>query len=266
MKPSEIDSSSDFYVAAVEILQQANIPFLVGGAYALRHYTGVVRDTKDFDVFLQRKDLERALEEFHKAGYRADFAYSHWLAKVHYGEAFIDLIFRAGNGLCEVTEQWFRKSEKVPLLGVQVPLVRPEDMISQKAYIMERERFDGADIAHLLRYCAETMDWDYLLDRFGPDWRVLLSHLVLFGFIYPAERSRIPQHVMDTLLKRLESELTTNREGNSVCQGTLISRAQYLPDIERWGYRDARLEGRAKITPGEIETWTNAIGEERAWA
>lgn len=253
-------------MAAVELLQQAEIPFLVGGAYALRHYTDVVRDTKDFDVFLQRKDLDRALDIFHKAGYRADLAYSHWLAKVHYGEAFIDLIFRAGNGLCEVSERWFRNPKKVPLLGVEVPLVHPEDMISQKAYIMERERFDGADVAHLLRCCAETMDWDYLLERFGPDWRVLFSHLVLFGFIYPMERNRIPRRVMDLLSGRLQQELGAALEGDEqVCQGTLVSRAQYLPDIERWGYKDARLEGRAKITSDEIETWTNAIGEERAW-
>ncbi|MHA3772748.1 nucleotidyltransferase [Verrucomicrobiota bacterium sgz303538] len=266
MKPSEIESSNEFYVAAVDVLQQAGIPFLVGGAYALRQYTGVVRDTKDFDVFLQFSDLDRTLQEFRKAGYHADLTYSHWLAKVHYGEAFIDLIFRAGNGLCKVTETWFRDTKKISLMDREVHLVRPEDMISQKAYIMERERFDGADIAHLLRHCAETMDWDYLIARFGPDWRVLLSHLVLFGFIYPGERSRIPESVMNRLMGQLQSELTTDTSGARVCQGTLISRAQYLPDIERWGYRDARLEGRSEITPDEIEAWTSAIGKERAWA
>ena len=40
------------------------------------------------------------------------------------------------------------------LLGVPVKHCAPEEMIWMKAYIMERERFDGADIAHILRCCA----------------------------------------------------------------------------------------------------------------
>jgi len=265
MSPAEPETSDAFYAAAVRVMQKAKIPFLVGGAYALRHYTSVIRDTKDFDVFVRQSDLDATLKAFRKAGYRADLTYAHWLAKVHYGEAFIDLIFRAGNGLCKVGDAWFRHPDKVKLLGLDVRLVRPEDMIWQKAYIMERERFDGADIAHLLRGCADLLDWDYLIACFGPDWRILLSHLVLFGFIYPGERSLVPQRVMRELTRRMESE-GSSPEDAKLCQGTLISRAQYLPDIERWGYRDARLEGRAEISPEEIEVWTNAIGPERTWA
>jgi hypothetical protein len=53
-------------------------------------------------------------------------------------------------------------------------------LIWQKAYVMERERFDGADIVHLLASCAPGIDWKRLMERFGPDWRVLMSHLILF--------------------------------------------------------------------------------------
>jgi hypothetical protein len=49
---------------------------------------------------------------------------------------------------------------------------------------------------HILESCAEKLDWSHLLRRFGPDWRVLLSNLVLFGYIYPSERRRIPGAVM----------------------------------------------------------------------
>ena len=261
-----MESSDEFYVAAVHVLQDAEIPFLVGGAYALRHYTGVVRDTKDFDVFVRKDDLPRALETFHQAGYRADIAYSHWLAKVHYGESFIDLIFRAGNGLCDVNERWFDNNREVQLMGAKVQLVRAEHMIWQKCYIQERERFDGADIAHLLLVCSEELDWEHLLECFGPDWRVLLSHLVMFGFIYPEERARIPARIMQELLGRAGQEMTAGQPNGKVCQGTLVSRAQYLPDIERWGFKDARTAGRSKMAPEEIEAWTNAIGKERAWA
>src|SRR5215218_2091237 len=115
MTPVEPGTSDEFYAAAVRVMQDAGIPFLVGGAYALRHYTSVIRDTKDFDVFVRRADLDRVLKAFRQAGYRADLIYAHWLAKVHYGEAFIDLIFRAGNGLCKVGDAWFRHPDKVKL-------------------------------------------------------------------------------------------------------------------------------------------------------
>jgi len=78
-----------------------------------------------------------------------------------------------------------------------------------KAYIMERERFDGADIAHILQSYAERLDWPHLVRRFGPDWRVLLSHLVLFGYIYPSERDKIPNAIMSDLIARLQSEKCT---------------------------------------------------------
>ena len=71
-----------------------------------------------------------------------------------------------------------------------------------KAYIMEREWFDGADIVHILRCCAAEIDWTHLVRRFGPDWRVLLSHVILFGYIYPGERARIPAAIMEDLIKR----------------------------------------------------------------
>src|SRR6266853_3685632 len=76
-----------------------------------------------------------------------------------------------------------------------------------KAFVMERERYDGADIAHLLHARAEALDWGRLARRFGRHWRVLLSHLILFGFIYPSERTRIPEPPMRRCLHLLEEEM-----------------------------------------------------------
>jgi hypothetical protein len=257
-------SGDEFYRSAMRLLEAARIPFLVGGAYALREYTGVVRDTKDFDLFLCQSEVGAALEVFQRAGYRADIAFPHWLAKAHHGEVFIDMVFRAGNGLCEVDERWFESERPARLLGVNVRLVPPEFMIWQKAFVMERERFDGADVAHLLRSCATTLDWAQLLALFGPEWRVLLSHLVLFGFIYPQERGLIPPMVFNDLLGRLRADIETPMEPakKALCQGTLLSRQQYLPDVERWGYEDARMGPRSHMNEAEIRHWTDAIETE----
>jgi hypothetical protein len=127
---------------------------------------------------------------------------------------------------------------------------------------MERERFDGAAIAHILRCSAADIDWPHLVRRFGPDWRVLLSHLILFGFVYPGERTLIPAAIMEDLMSRLRSE-TRTAGPQRLCRGTLLSRQQYLVDIRDWGFRDARLEERVHMSEKDIAHWTEAIEEQQ---
>ena len=117
-----------------------------------------------------------------------------------------------------------------------------EEMIWSKAFIQERERFDGADVLHLLRETGPSLDWPRLLMRFGDYWRVLLSHLILFGFVYPDKRHNIPAWVTDELVRRLSVSRTNLT--NDVCYGTLLSREQYLHDLERTKYRDGRARSR----------------------
>jgi putative nucleotidyltransferase-like protein len=248
---------ADVHLKSVAALQNAGIPFLVGGAYVVEVYTGVSRRTKDFDVYMRPSDVDAALDVLARAGYDTEVTSPHWLAKAKRGRDYIDLIFRAGNGLCEVDDSWFKRAHDHDLLGLHVKLCAPEEMIWMKAYIMERERFDGADIAHLLLSCADKIDWPHLIARFGPDWRVLLSHLVLFGYIYPSEKGRIPMTVMKQLIERLRSEGPVVG-GKRVCRGTLLSRQQYLVDVQQWGFEDARLEDRVHMGPEDIAEWTEA--------
>lgn len=127
---------------------------------------------------------------------------------------------------------------------------------------MERERYDGADIIHLLHAYSVQFNWQRLLERFGTHWRVLLHYLILFGFVYPAKQSCIPTWVMQDLLERLQHEVHHAPPADQVCQGTLLSRAQYLIDTGCWGYRDARLRPTGLMTAADIAQWTAAILEE----
>ena len=123
-----------------------------------------------------------------------------------------------------------------------VKIAPVEELLWQKAFVMERERYDGADVAHILRSCAETLDWDRVVRRFGQHWQLLLSYLVLFGFIYPSERHRIPERVVERAHGAAAAgDQRRRRASDRVCRGTLTSRAQYLLDIGRYGYADARL-------------------------
>jgi Nucleotidyl transferase of unknown function (DUF2204) len=260
---TELDQETRaFYCQAMEVLERTAIPFLVGGAYALARYTGITRHTKDFDLFLRRADCELALAAFARQGWSTDLTFPHWLAKVYRGENYIDLIFSSGNGLVEVDDDWFKYSVAELVLDREVKLIPPEEMIWSKGFIMERERYDGADIHHLLRTGAATLDWARLLRRFGSNWRLLLTHLILFGYTYPAERLEIPTSVMILLLERLQEEQMSPPPPERVCQGTFLSRSQYLMDIQLWGYQDPRLRPQGKMSPEAIAHWTAAIGND----
>lgn len=262
--PSSVHAETDqgataFYRHVLETLIASNVPFLVGGAYALSAYTGISRDTKDLDLFIRRKDYDRISASLQQAGYETEMTYPHWLAKVRFDGDLIDLIFSSGNGVSEVDDAWFEHAISGEVLGIPVKICPAEETIWSKAYIMERERYDGADVAHLLRAHASQLNWKRLLDRFDSHWRVLLNHFVLFGFIYPAHRDLIPAWVMEDLIERLREEIRTAPTKDHVCQGTLLSREQYLPDVGEQGYQDARVVPVGNMTLQDTATWTEAI-------
>jgi hypothetical protein len=80
----------------------------------------------------------------------------------------------------------------------------------------------------------------------------------MFGYIYPGDRARIPATIMENLITRLRSEARTAGP-ERLCRGTLLSRQQYLVDIQEWGLRDARLEERVQMSEKDIADWTDAI-------
>jgi hypothetical protein len=252
------DPAAAFYMDALRKLHETGIPFLVGGAFAFSHYSKVPRDTKDIDVFVKPADCPRVLDAFAQAGYEIEMPFPHWLGKIRRGSYFMDVIFSSGNAVARVDDLWFDHAPRADVLGVIVRLSPVEEMIWSKAFIQERERFDGADVLHLLRETGPSLDWPRLLMRFGDHWRVLLSHLILFGFVYPDKRQTIPAWVMDELLRRLS--VSRPNMNSDVCYGTLLSREQYLHDIERTKYRDGRAEPIGPMTEEQIRIWTDAIG------
>jgi hypothetical protein len=261
-----------FYRHVLETLHGCGFPFLVGGAYSFSCCTGISRDTKDLDLFIRRADYEAISAVLAQAGYATEMTFPHWLAKVRSDGDMVDLIFSSGNGIAVVDDLWFKHAIPARVLEVDVLLAPVEETLWSKAFVMERERYDGADVAHLLLARADSLDWPRLLMRFDPHWRLLLSHLILFGFIYPDQRELVPAWVMDTLLQRLAQErqakqgdgaqadgAQANSAAEPVCGGTLLSREQYLVDIDERGYRDARLLPPGTMSEGDAAQWTEAI-------
>jgi hypothetical protein len=253
--------SQAFYVRVMTRLKEADVPFLVGGAFALARFTGIERNTKDFDIFVRRDDIDRTLAVLADDTCMTELTFPHWLGKAVYGDDFVDIIFSSGNAIAHVDDEWFEHAPEELVLGMPAKLSPPEEMIWSKAFIMERERYDGADVMHLILRCGEKLDWARMLRRFGDHWRVLLSHLVMFNFIYPGETAKIPTWVMEHLVARLQRETREPPPNQHICRGPLLSRAQYLIDIQLWGHKDARLGPKGFMSDDEVKLWTQAIHE-----
>lgn len=249
----ESASAPGFYRRAAQALQEAGIDFLIGGGHAVQVYTRLPRQTRDFDLFLLESDVPRALRALSAADFRTELAYAHWLAKAHFLGGFVDLIFNSGNACCPVDRVWFDHAREHTVLDMRLRVCPPEETIWQKAFIMERERFDGADIAHLLRACGPGLDWRRLLDRFDNHGAVLLAHLVLFRFIFPADADLVSEAARE-LWQRLHYRPPDDLAG--LCRGTLLSRSQYLADVRQAGGRDARLAPVGSMTSEQIARWT----------
>jgi hypothetical protein len=249
--------TQDFYLEAMDILDRAKVPYLVGGAYALAYYAGIVRHTKDFDVFLRKGDVKPALLAFEQDGYRTEYTHPHWVAKAfNHGDDkpdFVDFIYGSGNGLTAVDDVWFAHAVEGELFGRTVRLCPAEEIIWSKSFIMERDRFDGADVAHILLARADKLDWARMFRRFQTHERALLAHLLLFGYAYPSEQSRVPQRIMDELWEKIRA---TPPATEPICRGTFLSWNQYLPDVKERGYEDARLVPRGPLTAEQIARWT----------
>jgi hypothetical protein len=171
----------------------------------------------------------------------------------------MDLIFSSGNGIARVDAEWFRHAADAVLYGIPVKLSPIEELIWSKSFVMERERFDGADVSHLLRARGHVIDWQRLIARYGDYLLILAAHLVLFRFAYSDAHRLIPGWVFDQVLGAAAPPATDAE--SPTCYGTLLSREQYLADVAQLGYADARIT-RGHMDDAALQIWTAAIEDE----
>ena len=113
-------AKAELYRNVLEMLNRSGVPYTVGGTYAFQYYAGISRSTKDFDIFVRPRDVQRVLDVLMRSGFKTELAFSHWLAKAYHGEKFIDVIFSSGNGVAEVDDEWFAHAVTEEVLGVAV--------------------------------------------------------------------------------------------------------------------------------------------------
>lgn len=239
------EAERDIYKRALQALNEAGVPYVVAGAYAIYEHTGIYRKTKDLDLFCEPAHVVDAMRVLRGAGFRARLEQSHWLAKALDDPHFIDIIYGMGNGLAFIDADWYAHSSPAILAATQVRVAPPEELIWHRLFINERHRHDMADIVHLILLKGNRLDWDRLIRKTGEHWPLLLSQLQMFRYVYPGYAAQVPDRVMRELLRRAQERADArDLEGEEAVQtrGTLISRFSFAIDVNEWGFHDLRDE------------------------
>lgn len=230
--------SQAFFKEALEILTAINASFLIGGAFAVFQHSGIYRNTKDLDVFCRYSEFPKILKSFKDNGFEVELTDPRWLAKIIRGEYYIDLIFDTTNNICKVDDTWFQFATKGVFENVDVLFLAPEELIWLKIYVQNRERFDGADINHIILKSGKLLNWKRLLDRLDQHWHLLLAQLIIFQFIYPSDyHDIIPKWLFDELISRAVDQYDLPRSEEKICRGPLLDQTQYAIDIRQWNYK-----------------------------
>ena len=67
---------AELYRTALEMLNRSGVPYMVGGTYAFQYYAGISRTTKDFDIFVRPRDVQRVLDVLTRAGFKTEIAFT----------------------------------------------------------------------------------------------------------------------------------------------------------------------------------------------
>lgn len=232
-----------FYLQVLETLQLHSLNFMLGGGVAMYHYTGIERDIKDLDIFCKVSEYSQILKILGDEGYQTELTDIRWLAKILKNGYYIDIIFDTVNNICNVDDTWYMHAVSGTYEGLPVKYMPAEELIWCKVYVQNRERYDGADINHLLLKQGKNLDWDRLLFRLERHWQLLLAQLLLFQFVYPADyRDIIPKWLFDTLMERAREQYEIPPAVEKVCRGPVIDQTQYEVDIRNWNYKVSTIK------------------------
>jgi predicted nucleotidyltransferase len=226
-------------------LEEKQVPYAVSGAFALRAHTGICRFTKDLDLFMTAKTSRQVFPYLRERGFDCEVRDPVWLAKARKGEFFVDLITGMSNGVIVVEDSWIKRATPVVVHGVKTRVLAPEELVASKIFVAKRERFDGADIAHVIYGTYGSFDWERELELVGEHWEMLLWSLLLFRYVYPAQTHYVPAAIWSKLLHRLETQIS-RPQPEAKFRGSLVDENMFAIDLNEWELANLLRETREK--------------------
>lgn len=249
-KPPEFpEAQEELFREVLEVLNGCQISYAVSGAFALHYHTGIWRNTKDLDLFLTAEELPKAMACLERNGLGCEVCDPVWLAKAKRNDYFVDLITGMSNAVIVVDDSWIKNSKASDVLGIPTRVLPAEELLASKLFVMRRERYDFADIAHVIFGTKGALDWNRILKLVHEHWEVLLGTLVLFRYVYPANSHYVPASVWQHLLTRFQAELASPNP-TAKFRGSLIDDNMFAIDVEEWGMDDMLGRHRANREAG----------------
>src|SRR6266404_1534713 len=229
----------------LQLLNDKQVPYAVSGAFALHQHTGIWRNTKDLDLFLTAKNATRALEVLKEDGFSTEVVDPVWLSKAWRDGFFVDLITGMSNGIITVEDSWIEGSARAKVTGVQTRVLAAEELIASKMFVLFRERYDGADIAHVIHGTRGQLDWDRLLHLAGEHWELLFYAMNLFKYVYPSKTDFIPRKIWEAMLERTRQAIE-NPDPKAQFRGSLLDERMFAIDVQEWKMDDLLGESRKR--------------------
>jgi hypothetical protein len=146
----------------VSALDQADVPFLVGGSLA-SWARGGPATTHDLDVIVRPRDAKRAQDALVAAGMRGEDPPESWLLKAWDGDVLIDLIFQPA-GL-DIDDDVMAQAECVNVAAMDFKVMAVEDVLFTKLNSLNEHYLDFSSPLQIARAVREQVDWDRLRER-----------------------------------------------------------------------------------------------------
>lgn len=227
------------------LLERKSISYAVAGAFALQAHTGICRDAKDLDIFLRPANAAPALQHLREEGFECEVCDPVWLFKAHRDGFFVDLITGMSNAAIVVEDSWIEFAKTTVIHGVLTRVLAAEELLTSKLFIARRERFDGADIAHVIYRTHGNLDWQRVLRLVGEHWEILFWALVLFRYVYPAQTQYVPRELWRELVSRFQ-DVVAHPDPAAKFRGSLVDDKMFAIDVNEWGLENLWQEYRER--------------------
>jgi hypothetical protein len=161
------ESSFDELIVAMKdgagILQQAEIPFVLGGGLSA-WARGGPKSEHDVDFLVKPDDADAALAAFEAAGWTTARPPEGWLYKTwHENGALVDLIFNPASG--PITDEHIEHAPIAEVMALRINVSTLEDVMTAKLMAITEQEPDFGAVLEWARALREQIDWNVVRKR-----------------------------------------------------------------------------------------------------
>lgn len=186
MPESSFDELIEAMKAAAGILQQSEIPFVLGGGLSA-WARGGPKSEHDVDFLVKPENADDALAAFEAAGWKTERPPEGWLFKVwHENGALVDLIFNPASG--PITDEIIDRAPVSEVMALRINVSMLEDVMTAKLMAMTEQEPDYSALLEWARALREQIDWDVVRSRTeaSPFAKAFFTLVESLGVVEPA--------------------------------------------------------------------------------